>query len=81
MWLNFDYFRVVWIEGTVAGSIYQNIFYGVKGDLEKPFEGRGEQLTTMRFMEMDPGVYSVGVAAVNGEPGGGVPQYQRLLYG
>ena len=54
MWLNYDYFEVVWIEGFVPGSIYTNYFYGVKGDLEKPFEGRGEQLTTMRFLEMDP---------------------------
>lgn len=81
MWLNYDYFMVQWVEGSIPGSIYTNTFYGVKGDLEKPFEGRGEQLTTMRLLEMDPGVYSIAGAAVNGEPAGGVAQYQRRLTG
>ena len=55
MWLSYDYFMVVWQEGTVPGSITVNTCYGVRGDLDKPLEGRGEQLTTLHFLEMDPG--------------------------
>jgi hypothetical protein len=56
LWYNYDYFYVVWTEGTETGGIYTNYFYGVRGDLDHPAEGRGEQLTTAHFLECDPGV-------------------------
>ena len=68
LWLNYNYFYVVWVEGTVPGAIYTHYFYGVRGDLEKPFEGRGEQLATAHFLEMDPGAPTI-------------PQYTRILTG
>ena len=55
----FDYFFVEWTEGTAPGSIYQNEFYGVRGDIDHPLEGRGEQITTARFLECDPGYPTV----------------------
>jgi hypothetical protein len=68
LWLNYDYFFVEWIEGTVTGAIYTNEFYGCRGDLDKPFEGRGEQMTNAHFLEMDPGFPTI-------------PQYNRFLSG
>ena len=55
-WYAYPYLEVVWAEGTVTGAIYTNDFIGVRGDLEKPFEGRGEQLTTGHLLECDPGI-------------------------
>jgi hypothetical protein len=54
-WLRFDYFWVTWIEGSFTGSIVTNQFYGGRGSIDKPFEGRGEQVTTFNFTEVDPG--------------------------
>lgn len=68
LWADYDYFYVTWVEGTVPGAIYTNTFYGTRGDLDKPFDGRGEQLTTAHFMEMDPGAPTV-------------PQYTRTQTG
>jgi len=65
-WLSYDYFYVVWLEnsgyngqGGSGTHTWQNTFYGVRGDLDKPFEGRGEQLTTAHLLEMDPGYPNV----------------------
>lgn len=55
LWQDYDFFFVQWTEGTVTGAIYTNEFYGARGDLDKPFEGRGEQMTNAHFVEMDPG--------------------------
>ncbi len=68
LWQSFDYFYVIWVEGTVSGAIYTNYFYGVRGDLDDPYEGRGEQLCTAHFMEFDPGAPTV-------------PQFTRVLTG
>lgn len=54
-WYAYDYMGVQWIEGTVTGAIYTNSFVGVRGELDKPFDGRGEQMTTGHLLECDPG--------------------------
>lgn len=64
-WYAFDYFGVQWVEGTISGAIYLNTFLGVRGELDKPFEGRGEQMTTGHLLEVDPGT----------------PQFTRCLVG
>ena len=68
LWENYDYFYVTWTVGTVPGAITGNYFYGVRGDLDMPLEGRGEQLTTAHFLEMDPGSPTI-------------PQYVREFIG
>lgn len=51
----YDYFRVVWTEGTVPGSIRQFVFYGRRGQPTNPTEGRGEQLATFNLGPVDVG--------------------------
>lgn len=65
LWASYDYFLVQWVEGTQTGAIYTNSFYGCRGELDNPFEGRGEQLCTANFVE----------------PDFGVPQFSRVLTG
>ena len=68
MWQEYDYYFVTWLEGTAPGAIYTNEFYGVRGSIDKPFEDRGMQVTTIHFAETDPGYPTV-------------KQYRRYLSG
>ena len=76
LWNAWNYFQVQWVEGTVQGSRFLNTFYGIRDALDRPFEGRGEQLTTMTFLEIDPGA-NTGVDSNNTN---GVAQWSRVTW-
>jgi hypothetical protein len=64
----YDYFYAEWTDGTVAGSIFLNQFYGLRAELDMPLEGRGEQMVTLHLNEFDPGAPTI-------------PQYYRYQIG
>lgn len=57
--LAYDVFKVVWVEGTVIGSVQTCTFYGRRGNLTTGIQGRGEQIAEAQFGPVDPGAPTV----------------------
>lgn len=55
IWNSYDYFKVIWHEGTATGSIQTCTYYGVRGDLDTSIQGRGKQIASLSLLPADIG--------------------------
>lgn len=56
---NFDYIKYVGARGTVIGSQEVTVFYGHRGAITIPVQGRGEQMCDFTLGPIDPGIAQV----------------------
>ena len=55
LWNQYDYYKVIWHEGTASGSVQTCTYYGVRGDLDTSIQGRGKQIATLSMLPCDIG--------------------------